>query len=270
MYSAISVLGTPLLLTTYSSLEDLCRDHARSNSCVAIEFANTQIVTMRRHDATFREQTNAMDYYVPDGMPLVWCLNFAGAGLSDRVYGPTFMRRFLADLPSLSTHYLLGGSPDTGDRLRSRFAEVNPKLRFVGSFHGTCHADGVLEGKFDDAVVDEINRLAPDFIWLGLGAPKQELWIKRRKHLIRRGVILAVGFAFDVNAGTKPDAPGWMQQRGLTWVFRLWSEPRRLGSRYLRYNSLFLWYLLIDALRSRAFGARFHPGVNGADKQIPG
>ena len=92
---------------------------------------------------------------------------------------------------------------------------------------------------------DEINRLSPDFIWVGFGTPKQQAWVKRHKHLLRRGVILTVGFAFDVNAGMKPDAPGWMQRLGLTWVFRLASEPRRLAPRYLRYNFLFLWYLLV-------------------------
>ena len=69
-----------------------------------------------------------------------------------------------------------------------------------------------------------------------------------------RGVILTVGFAFDVNAGMKPDAPLWMQRVGLTWVFRLASEPRRLLGRYLRYNFLFLFYLAVDGLRGRAWG----------------
>ena len=67
-------------------------------------------------------------------------------------------------------------------------------------------------------------------------------------------MILTVGFAFDVNAGLKPDAPAWMQRCGLTWIFRLASEPRRLGSRYLKHNLLFLYYLLRDGLRGRAWG----------------
>ncbi|MGI9172835.1 MAG: WecB/TagA/CpsF family glycosyltransferase, partial [Chthoniobacterales bacterium] len=84
---------------------------------------------------------------------------------------------------------------------------------------------------------------------VGLGTPKQQEWIHRHKVKIPRGLLLAVGFAFDVNAGMKKDAPAWMQRVGLTWVFRAWSEPRRLLTRYLRYNSLFLYYLAHDALR---------------------
>jgi N-acetylglucosaminyldiphosphoundecaprenol N-acetyl-beta-D-mannosaminyltransferase len=110
-----------------------------------------------------------------------------------------------------------------------------------------------MEGTADETVIEEINRLSPDFIWVGFGTPKQQAWVKRYKPRLRRGVILTVGFAFDVNAGMKPDAPPWMQRLGLTWIYRLASEPRRLASRYVRYNTLFLFYLLWDGLRGRAW-----------------
>ena len=113
-----TVLGTPLLATSYQELAANCVDWARAGRCVSMEFANTQIVTMRRHEPAFRELTSAYDYFIPDGMPLVWCLNRAGAGLKDRVYGPTFMREFLNTVPAGSTHYLLGGSEDCGARIR--------------------------------------------------------------------------------------------------------------------------------------------------------
>jgi N-acetylglucosaminyldiphosphoundecaprenol N-acetyl-beta-D-mannosaminyltransferase len=249
----LEVLQTPLLLTDYAQLAASCLAWAREDDCKALDFANTQIVTMRRHEPPFRELTNAYDFFPPDGMPLIWCLNRAGARLRDRVYGPVFMREFLKRAPSDFTHYLLGGSADCGSKLRHTFQQLNPGIRFVGSFHGVCHPNGLLEDHADQDVVAEINRLSPDFIWVGFGTPKQQAWVKRNKHLIRRGVILSVGFAFDVNAGLKPDAPAWMQRLGLTWIFRLASEPRRLGPRYLRYNLLFLWYLIVDGVRGRAW-----------------
>jgi len=208
-----------------------------------MDFANTQIVTMRRHEPAFRELTSAYDCYPPDGMPLIWCLNAAGAGLRDRVYGPTFMRKFLESAPKESTHYLLGGSAKCVAALRAKFAGA----QIVGA------RDGYFSPNEEAEIVAEINRLAPDFIWVGLGTPKQQDWIHRRKAEIRRGVLFAVGFAFDVNSGLKRDAPPWMQRLGLTWVFRLLSEPRRLGPRYLKYNGLFLYYLLADGLRGRAW-----------------
>jgi N-acetylglucosaminyldiphosphoundecaprenol N-acetyl-beta-D-mannosaminyltransferase len=241
-------------VTDYSGLAANCQEWARGPRCVALDFANTQIVTMRRHEPWFCELTSAYDGFPPDGMPLVWCLNRAGADLKDRVYGPTFMRQFLQNVPAGFTHYLLGGSEVCGAKLREIFGRLNPGLKFTGAFHGKCHADGQLDGAAEKEVIEEINRLSPDFIWVGFGTPKQQAWVKRHKHLIRRGVILTVGFAFDVNAGMKRDAPIWMQRLGLTWVYRLGSEPRRLASRYFKYNFLFLFYLVWDGLRGRAWG----------------
>ncbi len=248
------VLSAPLLVTDYDELATLCLEWARAPHCRLLEFVNTQIVTMRRHDPAFRTLMNAYDALVPDGMPLVWCLNRAGARLPDRVYGPTFMRRFLENAPAGTTHYLLGGSPDCGARLQAIFTKRNPHLRFVGAFHGRCNTDGSIDGMAAREVVDEINRLSPDFIWVGFGTPKQQAWAHRHKPQLLRGVVLTVGFAFDANAGLKPDAPGWIQRRGLTWLYRLLSEPRRLGPRYLKWNSLFLYYLLHDGSRRQAWG----------------
>lgn len=244
----IDVLGTPLAATNYDELTAHCHDLVQLGGTWAVNFTNTQVVTMRRHEPWFRALTESFDIFVPDGMPLIWSLNRRGAGLDDRVYGPTFMRKFMENGTLHDTHYLLGGSEECARRLHQRF----PNVSFVGGFHARCSLEGELDERdAPEAVVDEINRLSPDFVWVGLGTPKQDAWIHRHKAAIRGGVLLAVGFAFDVNAGTKPDAPPWMQRRGLTWVFRILSEPRRLLLRYLRYNSLFLFYLARDAILPR-------------------
>ena len=236
------VLGTALQVTTYRELTEACQQRSREPGCVTVDFSNTQIVTMRRHEPEFRALTDAMDYFIPDGMPLIWCLNAQGAGMKDRVYGPTFMRQCVLASPAPFTHYFLGASEECLVKLKSFFLGENPAIQVVGSH------DGYFKASESDAIVEEINRLSPDFLWVGLGTPKQQAWIHENKARIRRGVILAVGFAFDVNAGTKPDAPLWMQRFGLTWIYRIASEPRRLLGRYLRWNSLFLFYLLRDAL----------------------
>jgi N-acetylglucosaminyldiphosphoundecaprenol N-acetyl-beta-D-mannosaminyltransferase len=250
----LNVLGTRLLVTDYVALARRCQDWARQPGCVALDFTNTQTVTMRRHEPEFRALTEAFDHFPPDSTPLRWCLNLAGAGMTDRVYGPTFMRRFFETVPGEFTHYLVGGSAECGTLLREIFTRANPGVRFVGAYHGKCDATGRMDPADETRVLEEINRLAPDFIWLGLGTPKQQAWVHRYKSRIRRGVLLGVGFGFDVNAGLKPDAPAWMQQTGLGWLFRLASEPGRLFGRYLRYNSLFLAYLLWDGVRGRAWG----------------
>lgn len=250
----LQVLGVPLLVTDYDELAAHCLGWAREPRCRLVEFVNTQIVTMQRHEPDFAATMRAYEEQVPDGMPLVWCLNRAGAGLRDRVYGPTFMRRFLAQVPAGTTHYLLGGSEAGGVKLREVFTRLNPNVKFVGSFHGWCQADGTLKGDAEEKIIAELNQLSPDFIWVGFGTPKQQAWAQKHKHLIPRGVILTVGFAFDANAGMKPDAPAWMQRFALTWLYRMCSEPRRLIPRYFKWNTLFLFYLLRDGLRGRAWG----------------
>ena len=242
-----SVLGTPLAATTYAELVGALQSLTRRSRPFAVDFTNTHVVTLRRHDPKFRELTRPFDFFIPDGMPLIWCLNWQGMKLRDRVYGPTFMRHCVLGSPAPFTHYLLGGSDECVGKLREFFVRQNPSIQIIGSRNGYFNAAQEAE------IVDEINRLSPDFVWVGLGTPKQQDWIYRYKDHVARGILLAVGFAFDVNARTKPDAPLWMQRWGLTWVYRAASEPRRLVARYLKYNFLFLVYLLWDGVRGRAF-----------------
>jgi N-acetylglucosaminyldiphosphoundecaprenol N-acetyl-beta-D-mannosaminyltransferase len=246
----LGVLGTPLLLTSYAGMTEFCRTLKTRDRCIAVDLTNTHIVTMRRHDVAFRELTADFDYFVPDAMPLIWLLNAQGGGMRDRIYGPIFMRHCLTTQPGVGTHYFLGASEACLQKLQENLRRQHPALEIVGARNGYFSAADELE------ILAEINRLSPDFIWVGLGTPKQQAWIKRHKSLIKRGVVLAVGFAFDVNAGTKKDAPMWMQRFGLTWLFRVLSEPRRLLGRYVRYNSLFLFYLAWDGVRGRAFASR--------------
>ena len=244
--TTVRVLGTPLSVTSYEEFSDFCHGRVRQNGVFAVEFTNTQIVTMRRTQGAFRSATDGMDYFIPDGMPLIWCMNRSQVGLKDRVYGPTFLRECLIRTQAEYTHYFLGGSKECLERLCERSRERNPDLTIVGM------RDVYFSEDEEEAIVEEINALSPDFIWVGLGTPKQQAWIHRWKAKIERGGLLAVGYAFDVNAGTKPDPPDWMQRCGLGWAFRLASEPRRLAGRYLKYNSLFLFFLLWDGLCGRA------------------
>lgn len=248
----IGCLGTPLTITDHAGALELCLRLARSDRPAAAEFCNTQIVTLRRSDPDYRKISESFDHFIPDSTPLLWLLNAHGAGMRDRVYGPAFLDHALRNSPAGVRHYLVGGSEACGMALREKYGRLNPGLRIVGSFHGRCDGAGHLGGD-DDRIRDELIRLEPEFIWVGLGTPKQQRWIARMKPQLRRGMLLSVGQAFDVNAGLRSDAPAWMQRAGLTWLYRMASEPRRLVGRYLRHNSEFLGYLALDFLRGRIY-----------------
>ena len=249
IHERYSVIGTPLLASSYESLRGDLLDSRRRREPRTVDFSNTQIVTARRHDPEFRAVTQVFDTFVPDGMPLIWCMNAQGAGLKDRVYGPTFTRHFLVQSPPDVTHFFLGGSEECLHLLVARMRAENPSLNVVGQQHGYFKSED------EGAIVKGIQAAHPDVLWVGLGTPKQQQWISRHRSALRTMIICAVGFAFDVNAGTKKDAPLTIQKLGLTWLFRMLSEPRRLFTRYLRFNSLFLYYLGREVF-SRSLQAR--------------
>jgi N-acetylglucosaminyldiphosphoundecaprenol N-acetyl-beta-D-mannosaminyltransferase len=234
---ATDVIGTPCLNTSHRHLLGLLHEKCREPGTTAVDFTNTHIAAMRRTDPGFARDLAAFDYFVPDSQVLFFAIRLLGGDMDGRVYGPDFLRHAVVGSPRPYSHYFLGGSPECLERLEENLVRQCPDLHVAGRHHG------YFPESEDAAVVDEINSLSPDFIWVGLGTPKQQRWIAKNRQAVRRGVLLAVGFAFDVNAGTKPDAPPLAQRLGLTWLHRLASEPGRLWKRYLTYNSLFLWFL---------------------------
>ncbi|NBQ56292.1 MAG: WecB/TagA/CpsF family glycosyltransferase, partial [Verrucomicrobia bacterium] len=238
----IRVLGTPLTVTDYQRLSEFCHRRSRRDAPLALDFTNTHIVSWRAHDPTFARLTDNMDYFIPDGMPLIWRLNAQGAGLKDRVYGPTFMWECIRLSPPSVRHYFLGGSEACLQELLKNLQALNPRITVAGARNGYFRPEET------PRLLEDIRAAKPDLIWLGLGTPKQQEFIAAHKNEVGHGIWLAVGFAFDVNAGTKRDAPRWMQKTGLTWVYRISQEPRRLLPRYLKFNSLFLYYSLLEKL----------------------
>lgn len=235
---AYSVIGTDLTDSTYVEFSNFIYQRSKEPGSLSVDFTNVHIVTMRRYEAAFREMTSSVDYFVPDSMPLTWCVRARGGKMKDRVYGPTFLREAILRSPPNVTHYFLGANEECLRLLLEFARSINKNINIVGS------RNGYFSSKDENEIVENIKKADPDLIWVGLGTPKQQEWISQWKGSFSRGIFLAVGFAFDVNAGTKKDAPIWMQRNGLTWMYRLYCEPKRLGWRYVKYNILFLWYLI--------------------------
>jgi len=244
--NAITVLNTPCILTTPDGLaEDLiewCRGPTES-APLSVDFTNVHIVALRTVDRKFYDTTATVDWFVSDSQVLSWAISLLGQGDHQRVYGPAFMAHFFNRPASGLSHYFLGASEDCLEKLKANLALAQPGLKVAGAHHGYFSTSD------ESAINDEINRCNPDIVWVGLGTPKQQDWIARNLQNLNCKALLAVGFAFDVNAGTKKDAPEWLGSLGLTWLYRLLDEPKRLWKRYLVYNSVFLFRLSAQLLR---------------------
>lgn len=240
------VLDSPIAMTTYAEAVQYVLDQVRTGTRVlAVEAANVHVVTLARTDSEFAESMRKFDLLLPDGMPLVWTLNRAGARLTDRVYGPTFMLKCLEateHLPDIR-HYLLGGTPEMLQSLELRLKTLYPSLNIAGSYSPPF---GDWPSSEDAAIRERIRASGANYIWVGLGCPKQEHWIARNKADLIPGAYFAIGAAFAFHAGKVRQAPSWMQKLGLEWLFRLLAEPRRLFRRYVVFNSLFLYHSARD------------------------
>lgn len=195
------------------------------------------IVTSQR-DPEIRRAINHSGMATEDGMPLVWWSRYMGFTGARRVCGSDLMDA-MCELAAKRghRHYFYGGSPRVVDELVVRLKRRHPGLIIAG-YHSPPFRP--LTDKEDAAEVAAINETQPDFVWVGLGMPKQEKWIASHVGRIHATALLGVGAAFDFHAGAKARAPTWMQRSGLEWLFRLASEPKRLAHRYLIDNSVFV------------------------------
>jgi len=197
-------------------------------------------------DEQLREVYNRAGMVTPDGMPIAWILRLMGYRHVDRVYGPDLMLAVCqGSLRYGHRHFLYGGWPPgvvekLAVQLRSRF----PGIQIVGTYAPPLGSAALSE---KEEVTEMINLARADIVWIGLGAAKEEYWAARHVGKIVAPVLIGVGAAFDFHAGVKPQAPRWMMRAGLEWFFRVLTEPRRLGPRYLKDNPVFIWNLLLQA-----------------------
>jgi N-acetylglucosaminyldiphosphoundecaprenol N-acetyl-beta-D-mannosaminyltransferase len=205
-------------------------------------------VTMESYDSReYRAIVNAADLVTPDGMPLVWALRLFGVARATRVYGPTLTENVLQRAANAGVAVgFYGGSEEVLTRMLESCRRRLPNLQ-VAFAHAPPFRP--LTAEEDAAVVEEINRSGARILFVGLGCPKQERWMALHKGRIN-AVMLGVGAAFDFLSGMKPQAPPWMQQAGLEWLFRLATEPRRLWRRYAYHNPRFVVLLAGQYLRS--------------------
>jgi len=209
---------------------------ARESRYVCI--CNVHSLITARKDEKFRKILDEADMATPDGMPVAWMMRKLGFPLQERINGPDLMWKYCAQAAQRNEPvYLYGNTPKTLASLTARLHMAFPNLQIAGTFSPPFRA---LTEREDANIVSEINASGARVVFVSLGCPKQEMWMAEHRGRIK-AVMIGVGAAFDYHAGTIQRAPLWMQQRGLEWLYRLCSEPRRLWKRYLVTNTQFVF-----------------------------
>jgi N-acetylglucosaminyldiphosphoundecaprenol N-acetyl-beta-D-mannosaminyltransferase len=202
-------------------------------------------------NAEFGRILNDASLVVPDGMPLVWLGRLRGYGLKRRVYGPELMMEFCkATAHNGYRHFLYGGADGVPEQLAAALRSHCPDINIVGTYSPPFRP---LNGDEEQRVLGLISSANADVVWVGLSTPKQERWMAEFRNRLRVPVMVGVGAAFDFHTGRQRQAPAWMRENGLEWLFRLGTEPRRLWRRYLVNGSAFVFNVCMELLKLRKF-----------------
>lgn len=236
--SRLSFNETAALLEAWAVQDDRCRYFA----CV-----NAHSAEMANRDKEFKRSLLSADLLVADGYGVILASKILGAGIKERSTGPDLfieVSRRLNDQGERSVFYL-GGSPATLDAIAERHAVEFPRLRIAGT-HAPPYQTTFTDSEMS-RMIDIVNEAAPDVLWIGLGAPKQEKWIYRNRSRLQVALCGPVGAMFDYFAGNVKMPPRWVEQAGLHWAFRLAQQPKRLWRRNLD-SPLFLGRVLLERL----------------------
>ena len=179
---------------------------------------------------------------IPDGGPLSSVGRKRGYAQMQRTTGPSLMGEiFKISAEKGFRHYFYGSTEETLEKLRSVLDETYPGIQIAGMYSPPFRP---MTDDEDKEIVDRISETKPDFVWVGLGAPRQEKWMATHQGQIN-GLMIGVGAGFDYHAGNIQRAPEWMQKNNLEWLYRLMQDPKRLFKRYLYTNTKFIWHVAI-------------------------
>lgn len=219
-----------LLNYTKKNIKNLSGDYI----CVA----NVHTTVMAYENANYRAIQNGGIMAIPDGGPLAAIGRKRGFSKMERVAGPSYMEEiFRISSIKKYRHYFYGSSKDTLNKMCKNVKRKYPDIQIVGMYSPPFRT---ITDEEDQLIVKQINDANADFVWIGLGAPKQEQWMAAHQGRVK-GLMVGVGAGFDYLAGNIQRAPMWMQKNNLEWFYRLLQDPQRLFRRYWHTNFVFLW-----------------------------
>ena len=239
LLNTCEIMGVNIVVTdmekTVRLLEEKLEDWRGKYICVA----NVHTTVTAHDDPTYQAVQNGAVMALPDGGPLSQFSREQGYVDAARVTGPDLMKEMLKESADKHyRHYFYGSTQETLDILKATIEKNYPGAVIAGMYSPPFRP---LTPEEDAAVIRRINETKPDFVWVGLGAPKQERWMAAHEDKVQ-AVMVGVGAAFDYEAGNIRRAPMWMQRHNLEWLYRLMQDPKRLFKRYLTTNIKYLWW----------------------------
>ncbi|MFZ0962210.1 MAG: WecB/TagA/CpsF family glycosyltransferase [Terriglobia bacterium] len=249
--------------TSFSEALDILVEHALSRkAAVYVVTPNAQHVVMLEDDPQFREVYEHAALVLPDGASLLGAARILGAKLRERVTGIDLFQGLCERAAQEGLRvFLLGGRPGAADLAVKKLRARHPNLIVAG----TCCPPDAFDKNEEllREVAHEIRGARPHFLFVGLGAGKQENWMYQHGRKLGVPVSVGVGGSFDVVSGLLPRAPRWMQDWGFEWLFRVAREPRRLWKRYLIGNSRFVAIVLRQLMTAGIHSGLVHAGEAG-------
>jgi len=234
-------------VTSLSSALNKTIELSKSKQGTYVCVSNVHMCMETFDSECFREVVNSADLVIADGKPISWAQKIMGHKKAEQVRGQDIMTALCqhSDKSELSIGFYGGSSDEVLTRVTDNLKQQFNNIKIAYSYSPPFRALTVAE---DDKIVAEINQVNVDILFVGIGCPKQENWMAEHKDRLSC-VMLGVGAAFDFIAGDKKHAPRWMQRIGCEWLFRLFSEPRRLWKRYLKQNPRFVFYFLKQLIK---------------------
>lgn len=250
MLPRIEILGSPVHAINMDQAVAAVCDALATKRKGYVCCGGVQLLSEACEHADYREVLERAFLVTPDGMPLVWLGRLQGQSRMSRVYGPDLMLRVCEESVSRGiTHFLYGGNPDVAEELKKVLEKRFPGIRIVGTH---CPPFRPLNEEEEAALAHQVAEAKPDIIWVGLGSPKQDRFMRDYLPKLDTTLMFGVGAAFDFHTGRVRQAPAWIQRIGMEWFFRVCCEPRRLAGRYFRNNPLFVWRLVKQSLTDRS------------------
>ena len=237
-----NIMGVDIAAIDMNWLIDYLNRNVKSLSGDYICVSNVHTTVTAYEDQEYCKVQNGGIMAIPDGGPLSSVGQKRGFKNMKRTTGPSLMGEiFKISAAEGYRHYFYGSTDKTLEKLYSILTESYHGIQIVGMYSPPFRP---MTEEEDKAIVERINETKPDFVWIGLGAPKQEKWMAAHQGRVD-GLMIGVGAGFDYHAGNIERAPEWMQKSNLEWVYRLLQDPRRLFGRYWRTNTKFIWNAMV-------------------------